>query len=159
MIYTVTKCDPAAVASYFLRSRTKSLWCYHTLIIQYSITVCVTTQFSNMKASSILPQFFTAIGMFGAVTSCLPHASAEKGCSQMKAMIYRGKSSCDGCPESIQNLLETAYPNINVVFAGPKEKTRINAETLSQVDIFVQPGGPGMYLTMHLINKLFLFLY
>jgi hypothetical protein len=97
--------------------------------------------------------------MFGAVTLCLPHASADKGCSQMKAMIYRGKSSCDRCPESIQNLLETAYPNINVVFAGPKEKTRINAETLSQVDIFIQPGGPGMYQPMYLIDNMFLFLY
>jgi hypothetical protein len=112
-----------------------------------------------MKASSILPLFLTAIAMHGSTSWCLPHFCAGKSGNKLRAMIYRGKSSCDGCPESVQNLLETAYPNINVVFAGPREKTRIDAETLSQVDIFVQPGGSGMYQPMYLINELSLFLY
>jgi hypothetical protein len=104
-----------------------------------------------MKASSVLPLFLTAIAMHAAATSCLPHASVDKSGSQLRAMIYRGKSSCDGCPESVQDLLETAYPNIDVVFAGPKEKIQVNAETLFQVDVFVQPGGPGMYHPVYLI--------
>jgi hypothetical protein len=97
--------------------------------------------------------------MHGATSRCLPHPCVDKSGSQLRAMIYCGKSSCDGCPESVQNLLETAYPNIKVVFAGPREKTHINAKTLSQVDIYVQPGGPGMCQPMYLMNNLFLFLY
>ena len=59
------------------------------------------------------------------------------------AMIYRGKTACDGCPESIGELLKGVYPDIKVTYAGPDESTEINADTLRNVDVFAQGGGPG----------------
>lgn len=64
------------------------------------------------------------------------------------ALVYRdksGKTACQGCPESISDLLVAAFPNIDVTFAGPTEDVQVNAETLSHVDILAQPGGPGRW--------------
>lgn len=62
----------------------------------------------------------------------------------LNVMIYRGKNACKGCPESIEDLLEVAYPDANVTYAGPNEEVQINADTLSGVDVFAYGGGPGM---------------
>lgn len=64
--------------------------------------------------------------------------------NQLHAMIYRGKQASEGCPESVGELLNSTYPNIQLTYAGPDEAVQINAETLGRVDIFAQPGGPGM---------------
>ena len=61
------------------------------------------------------------------------------------ALIYRGKTACDGCPESVGDLLQAVYPDIVVTYAGPDEDVQINATTLANVDVFAQGGGPGMY--------------
>ncbi|KAG9945051.1 hypothetical protein KCU85_g7549, partial [Aureobasidium melanogenum] len=62
----------------------------------------------------------------------------------INAMIYRGTNGCEGCSESVQALLESAYPDINITFAGPDEEVKINADTLRDMDMFVQPGGPDL---------------
>jgi hypothetical protein len=64
----------------------------------------------------------------------------------IRAMIYRGKNSCDQCPESIAELFKCTFPKVNITYAGPDEDVQINADTLSQVDVYAQPGGPGMCL-------------
>jgi hypothetical protein len=79
-----------------------------------------------------------ALALSLAVTS-----SATNDCDLMRALVYRGPTACEGCPESLRDLLKASYPNINVTFAGPHEAVQINAETLSHVDILAQPGGPG----------------
>lgn len=63
--------------------------------------------------------------------------------STLRAMIYRGKQASENCPESVAQLLKSAYPNIQITFAGPDEAVEINEETLARVDVFAQPGGPG----------------
>lgn len=82
--------------------------------------------------------------MHVAANSCMPLTLGNKDDDRPRAMIYRGKAACEGCPESVETLLKQAYPTIDVIFAGPDEATHINSETLAQVEIFVQPGGPGM---------------
>ena len=62
----------------------------------------------------------------------------------VRAMIYRGKNASENCPESVGHLFKSAFPKVKVTYAGPDEKVKINAETLSQFDVFAQPGGPGM---------------
>lgn len=61
------------------------------------------------------------------------------------ALIYRGKTACDGCPESVGDLLQAVYPDLVVTYAGPGEDVQINATTLANVDVFAQGGGPGVY--------------
>ena len=65
-------------------------------------------------------------------------------CQPIRAMIYRGKNASEQCPESVGRLFKSTFPKVKLTYAGPDEKVKINAETLSQVDVFAQPGGPGM---------------
>jgi hypothetical protein len=62
------------------------------------------------------------------------------------AMIYRGPSACEDCPETVGRLLKEIYPNIHVIYAGPHEGTQINATTLRNVQVFAQGGGDGKLL-------------
>ena len=62
----------------------------------------------------------------------------------LHAMIYRGKQATENCPESVGRLLKSTYPNIQLTYAGPGEPVQVNEETLARVNVFAQPGGPGM---------------
>ena len=64
---------------------------------------------------------------------------------QPKALVYRGKNSCDGCPEAVANLLKSSPSKFQVKFAGPDEKIKITEATLSQVDVWAYPGGACEY--------------
>lgn len=61
--------------------------------------------------------------------------------SHPKALIYRGPATCDGCPESIASRLESSTSHFEVKFAGPNEEVDITAESLKDVQLYVQPGG------------------
>ena len=98
-----------------------------------------------MKASLAIPLTIVAMAQHAAAAPCPSQGVPDSDADRLNAMIYRGTSGCEGCSESVQVLLESAYPDINVTFAGPDEDVQINAESLRQVDIFVQPGGPGTY--------------
>jgi hypothetical protein len=62
------------------------------------------------------------------------------------AMIYRGPSACEDCPETVGRLLKEIYPKIHVIYAGPHEDTKINATTLKDVQVFAQGSGDGKLL-------------
>ncbi|KAF2158593.1 hypothetical protein M409DRAFT_30923 [Zasmidium cellare ATCC 36951] len=62
----------------------------------------------------------------------------------LQAYVYRGPASCDGCPESVGELLESSCRKINVTYVGPNEEIDITAESLSEADIYVHPGGGGL---------------
>ncbi|KAL2028534.1 hypothetical protein VTO58DRAFT_109564 [Aureobasidium pullulans] len=97
-----------------------------------------------MKASLAIPLTIVAMTQHAAAAPCPSQGVPGSDADRLNAMIYRGTSGCEGCSESVQVLLESAYPDINVTFAGPDEDVQINAESLRQVDIFVQPGGPDL---------------
>ena len=78
-----------------------------------------------------------------ALALSLAIAPAASNCDQLHALVYRGPTASEGLPESLRDLLVASHPNINVTFAGPNEHVKINAESLSHVDILAQPGGPG----------------
>ena len=62
----------------------------------------------------------------------------------MKALVYRGPASCEGCPEAVAKLLEsTPSAQITVSYVGPNEKLKLTKDVLSKVDIYAQPGGGG----------------
>lgn len=81
-----------------------------------------------------------------AASPCLAQNLPQSQNENINAMIYRVADGCEGCSESIQALLESAYPVIHITFAGPDEAVKINAESLRDMDMFLQPGGPGEYL-------------
>ena len=54
------------------------------------------------------------------------------------AVIYRGPAACEGCPEAVATLLRPTY---QILYAGPKEKVDVNANTLVTAKLYVQPGG------------------
>lgn len=61
------------------------------------------------------------------------------------AVIYRGSSACDDCPESVGRLLENSPYHFKVRYAGPDEEVDLSPELLSQVDLYAYPGGPGQF--------------
>jgi glutamine amidotransferase-like uncharacterized protein len=62
----------------------------------------------------------------------------------LRIMIYRGANSTDQCPESVARLFKRTFPKVAITYAGPSEKVQINADSLSRVDVFAQPGGPDV---------------
>ena len=78
-----------------------------------------------------------------ALALSLAIAPAASNCDQLHALVYRGPTASEVLPESLRDLLVASHPNINVTFAGPNEAVKINAASLSHVDILAQPGGPG----------------
>jgi glutamine amidotransferase-like uncharacterized protein len=59
-------------------------------------------------------------------------------CAKPIALIYRGPASCNGCSETVAELLKNEY---EIIYAGPKEKVDVNEVTLSTAKLYVQPGG------------------
>jgi hypothetical protein len=69
--------------------------------------------------------------------------SETAGAASMKALVYRGSTVCDGCPESVAELLENSPWGFDVTFAGPDEDVDVTKESLANVQVFAFPGGPG----------------
>ncbi|CAK4033427.1 Hypothetical predicted protein [Lecanosticta acicola] len=76
-----------------------------------------------------------------AAAAAVPHRHDNNKHGHLKALVYRGPASCDGCPEAVANLLTSSPENIRVAYVGPKEKTKLTRDALSKVDIYAQPGG------------------
>lgn len=91
---------------------------------------------SAMKLSNILPAAMAIAQALAAAFSRSP---------TLQAYVYRGPASCDGCPESVGELLESSCRKINVTYVGPNEDIDITAESLSEADIYVHPGGGGRF--------------
>lgn len=69
-------------------------------------------------------------------------SSSDSSSSRPLAGIYRGPIACDYCAESIGLMLRRSPAHYRVVYLGPHEKAGdIMRDTLSQLDVFVQPGG------------------
>ncbi|KAJ5807735.1 hypothetical protein N7474_009004 [Penicillium riverlandense] len=61
-----------------------------------------------------------------------------------KAMVYRGPAACNGCPESVAELLRSSSSHFDVQYAGPNEKIDINEGSLQEVQLYAQPGGGSL---------------
>ena len=61
-----------------------------------------------------------------------------------KALIYHGPKACEGCPESLAELLsKRSGLDITTEFVGPTGKVDLSPEILKDADIYAYPGGPG----------------
>ncbi|MFS8045882.1 BPL-N domain-containing protein [Rhizobium sp. BR 314] len=56
------------------------------------------------------------------------------------ALIYRGPAGCDGCSETVAEVLKGSRYDFRIEYVGPKDKP-INADTLSRATLYIQPGG------------------
>lgn len=75
---------------------------------------------------------------------CLAMASPlSERSTQPKALVYRSKLLCDGCPEAVAHLLKTSPSNFTVEYVGPKEKTKLSQKALQDADVLAVGGGPG----------------
>lgn len=81
---------------------------------------------------------------FALLATCSNTVMGHQEC-RPTALIYRGPATCDGCPESIASRLESSASHFEVKFAGPNEEVDISAESLKDVQLYVQPGGGGKY--------------
>ncbi|KID85300.1 biotin protein ligase [Metarhizium guizhouense ARSEF 977] len=61
-----------------------------------------------------------------------------------RALVYRGPASSHGLPEAVARLLESCPRRFEVQYAGPSEAVQVSHETLSEVDLYAQPGGPDL---------------
>lgn len=61
-----------------------------------------------------------------------------------RALVYRGPAGHSDLSKAVAQLLETSPRHFEVLYGGPKEALDITRETLSTVDLYAQPGGPGM---------------
>ncbi|KAK4502095.1 hypothetical protein PRZ48_007906 [Zasmidium cellare] len=84
-----------------------------------------------MKLANIMPATMTIAQAVAAITRS----------PELQAYVYRGPASCDGCPESVADLLESSPTKINVTYVGPDEDVDITAQTLCRADIYAHPGG------------------
>ena len=86
----------------------------------------------------------TLSAAFGHINAAAIGTRATKD-EGLRAMIYAGQWACDGCPDSIEDLLGRVYPNLNVTYVD--EADQINAQSLKQVDVFAYGGGDSEYLS------------
>lgn len=59
------------------------------------------------------------------------------------AAVYRGQVACDGCAESVAELLRKSPLRYKVHYLGPDEDHDISLPLLSHLDLFAWPGGGG----------------
>ncbi|OLM18466.1 MULTISPECIES: BPL-N domain-containing protein [unclassified Pseudonocardia] len=57
------------------------------------------------------------------------------------ALVYRGRASVPGCPESVAALLASSRHGFDVRFVGRREDLPLTAETLAGAALYAQPGG------------------
>lgn len=62
-----------------------------------------------------------------------------------RALVYRGPAGDGDLSKAVAQLLESSPQNFEVQYAGPKETVDITRESLSSVDLYAQPGGPGTF--------------
>jgi glutamine amidotransferase-like uncharacterized protein len=110
----------------------------------------VSRDFHHIKKSSTDNRRLLSMRLLTATMAALSAATAafaaptKDSSSRPKALVYRGPAACDGCPESVGHLLETSASKFEIIYVGPKEKNDITKETLSNADVFAQPGGGGV---------------
>lgn len=60
------------------------------------------------------------------------------------ALVYRGKASVPGCPESAAALLRDGGWGFDVRFVGERERLRLDRGALAGAALYVQPGGGSL---------------
>jgi hypothetical protein len=60
------------------------------------------------------------------------------------ALVYRGPASTPGCPEAVAEALARSRWDLEVRYAGPKEKLRLGPDVLSRAVLYAQPGGGSL---------------
>ncbi|KAL3588213.1 hypothetical protein FPOAC2_14112 [Fusarium poae] len=64
--------------------------------------------------------------------------------AMMTAVVYRGPSACDGCPEGVAKLLKNSPYHFNITYVGPDEDVDLSPKLLSKANVFAYPGGPDV---------------
>lgn len=80
----------------------------------------------------------TMIAALSTLASAGPAAAGRP-----KALVYRGSAGCEGCSESLAQLLKDSASHFEVDYVGPEEKFDISEKALEGVDLYAFPGGPG----------------
>jgi hypothetical protein len=80
-----------------------------------------------------------------AIASMVLSVEAQK-IIRPKALVYRDSPdvTCEDCPETIAQLLESSPARFHVLFAGPKD-VKVDSHSLSDITLFAFPGGPGEF--------------
>lgn len=65
------------------------------------------------------------------------------GETRPKALVYRGPAAGPGLSEAVAGLLESSPQKFQVQYVGPNEAINISQQSLSDVALYAQPGGPG----------------
>ena len=71
-------------------------------------------------------------------------AISKDATSQPTALVYRGPAACDGCPESVGELLKSSEWKFNVLYVGPDEDEDLTKESLAKATVVAFPGGPDL---------------
>lgn len=61
--------------------------------------------------------------------------------SRPLALVYRGRASLPGCPESVAALLRASHWNFDVRYVGPREELPLDVDVLARATLYAQPGG------------------
>ncbi|WP_152349051.1 BPL-N domain-containing protein [Brevibacterium sp. CFH 10365] len=81
------------------------------------------------------------IDLFTAASSVSCAAAGSSGSDSPVVAVYLGEAACDGCPETIAQRLRASFADAEVVFIGRGERLPLRADSLADVDLYVQPGG------------------
>lgn len=61
------------------------------------------------------------------------------------ALVYRGPASSPGCPEAVGSVLRRC--GLAVTYVGPRERTRLDADSLAEARVYAHPGGDDLDVT------------
>ena len=110
---------------------------------------------ANCLCLLIMAQAIATHGVMGEETPSLS--------TRPKALVYRGPAAGPGLSEAVAGLLESSPQKFQVQYVGPNETIGISSQSLSNVDLYAQPGGPGTIRssttisTAHELNALNIF--
>jgi glutamine amidotransferase-like uncharacterized protein len=59
------------------------------------------------------------------------------------ALVYRGGAGCDGCSESVAEMLQASKFHFRITYVGETEAQPISDDILAKATVYAQPGGDG----------------
>ncbi|MFJ9692522.1 hypothetical protein [Kitasatospora sp. NPDC101183] len=81
----------------------------------------------------------TGTALSGDTAPATTGGGAGAGAGRPVALVYRGESACEGCPEAAADML--GRDGFEVRFVGADEQVRFGPRALEGVALYVQPGG------------------
>ncbi|QWP79258.1 hypothetical protein J5226_01675 [Lysobacter sp. K5869] len=93
------------------------------------------------SASNFIRRLTLTLAALVVLSALAPPSLADSRADTIRIAVYRGPASCENCSETLKTAIERLSPRYRVDFVGEDERIDITPATLSQYDVYAQPGG------------------